>query len=88
MSRIVKSMLPFVTALLIYPMAWLHAASPQVENADADTNTVRVFIFAGQSNMVGSDSKVEDIKRFRRSPVWTSRRTRSCSLTTSDVRTS
>ena len=25
---------------------------------------VRVFIFAGQSNMVGSDSKVTDIKRF------------------------
>ena len=30
----------------------------------ADDRTVRVFIFAGQSNMVGSDSKVEDIKRF------------------------
>ena len=26
--------------------------------------TLRVFIFAGQSNMVGSDSKVKDIKRF------------------------
>lgn len=26
--------------------------------------TVRVFIFAGQSNMVGSDSKVKDIARF------------------------
>ncbi len=26
--------------------------------------TLRIFIFAGQSNMVGSDSKVEDIKRF------------------------
>jgi hypothetical protein len=26
--------------------------------------TVRVFIFAGQSNMVGSDSKATDIKRF------------------------
>jgi hypothetical protein len=25
---------------------------------------VRVFVFAGQSNMVGSDSKVEDIKNF------------------------
>ncbi|MCH8192820.1 MAG: hypothetical protein IIA65_02245 [Planctomycetes bacterium] len=33
--------------------------------AKADVNeTVRVFIFAGQSNMVGSDSKVKDIKRF------------------------
>ena len=29
-----------------------------------DDETVRVFIFAGQSNMVGSDSKVKDIKRF------------------------
>ena len=26
--------------------------------------TLRVFIFAGQSNMVGSDSKVQDIKNF------------------------
>ena len=32
-------------------------------NAD-DDKTLRVFIFAGQSNMVGSDSKVKDIKRF------------------------
>ncbi|MFT6619338.1 MAG: hypothetical protein ACJASX_002237, partial [Limisphaerales bacterium] len=30
----------------------------------ADDKTLRVFIFAGQSNMVGSDSKVDDIKRF------------------------
>jgi hypothetical protein len=29
-----------------------------------DNTTVRVFIFAGQSNMVGSDSKIEDIGRF------------------------
>ena len=29
-----------------------------------DDQTVRVFVFAGQSNMVGSDSHVEDIKRF------------------------
>ena len=29
-----------------------------------ENKTVRVFIFAGQSNMVGSDSKVEDIHRF------------------------
>ena len=29
-----------------------------------DKKTLRVFIFAGQSNMVGSDSKVKDIKRF------------------------
>jgi hypothetical protein len=29
-----------------------------------DETTLRVFIFAGQSNMVGSDSKVQDIQRF------------------------
>jgi hypothetical protein len=29
-----------------------------------DDTTLRVFIFAGQSNMVGSDSKVSDIQRF------------------------
>jgi hypothetical protein len=33
------------------------------DNSD-DNKTVRVFIFAGQSNMVGSDSKVKDIERF------------------------
>jgi len=30
----------------------------------SDDPTVRVFIFAGQSNMVGSDSRVQDIKRY------------------------
>ena len=29
-----------------------------------DNKTLRVFIFAGQSNMVGADSKVKDIRRF------------------------
>ncbi len=32
--------------------------------AQEDTETVRVFVFAGQSNMVGADSKVKDIRRF------------------------
>lgn len=32
--------------------------------AQQDDQTIRVFIFAGQSNMVGSDSRVEDIQRF------------------------
>ena len=32
--------------------------------ADTDTKTLRVFIFAGQSNMVGTHSKVADIQRF------------------------
>ena len=34
-----------------------------VSRADDDT-TLRVFIFGGQSNMVGSDSKVRDIQEF------------------------
>ncbi|MFP6667613.1 MAG: sialate O-acetylesterase [Pirellulales bacterium] len=29
-----------------------------------DNKTVRIFIFAGQSNMVGSDSKVKDIRQY------------------------
>ena len=29
-----------------------------------EDEVVRVFIFAGQSNMVGSDSKAQDIQRF------------------------
>lgn len=33
-------------------------------SADTDTRTLRVFIFAGQSNMVGTHSRVADIKRF------------------------
>lgn len=32
--------------------------------ADADTKTPRVFIFAGQSNMVGTYCRVTDIERF------------------------
>ena len=35
-----------------------------VRCADTGTKTVRVFIFAGQSNMVGTHSKVEHIERF------------------------
>jgi hypothetical protein len=41
----------------------LSLVSPLLAQAE-DNKTVRVFIFAGQSNMVGSDSKVKDIKRF------------------------
>jgi hypothetical protein len=40
----------------------LFASLPSLQ-ADDDT-TLRVFIFAGQSNMVGSDSKTKDIGRF------------------------
>ena len=40
------------------------ARCAKLSKADADTKTLRVFIFAGQPNMVGSDSKVMDIKLF------------------------
>lgn len=43
--------------------AFTHQVS-RAELPDDDTETVRVFIFAGQSNMVGSDSKAKDIMRF------------------------
>ena len=33
-------------------------------SAEDDDKTLRVFIFAGQSNMEGADSKVKDIERF------------------------
>ena len=51
-----KHILTFIAALLLIPLA--------AHCADADMKTLRVFIFAGQSNMVGSDSKAKDIKRF------------------------
>lgn len=46
----------FLAALLLLPIA--------ARSADTDTKTLRVFIFAGQSNMVGTHSKVQDINRF------------------------
>lgn len=46
-----------ITAVLVLSMA-------SALFAQEDDRTVRVFIFAGQSNMVGSDSRVEDIQRF------------------------
>jgi len=45
-----------MTALLLMPKGPCRA--------DDDTKAVRVFIFAGQSNMVGSDSKAGDIRRY------------------------
>lgn len=48
-------------ALLLAPLV---ARCAEPSKADADTKTLRVFIFAGQSNMVGSDSKVKDIRLF------------------------
>ena len=59
-----KYILTLVAALLLAPVAALCAETTKAAERDADTKTLRVFVFAGQSNMVGSDSKVKDIKRF------------------------
>ncbi len=39
-------------------------ACPASLRAEEDEKTLRVFIFAGQSNMVGADSRAADIARF------------------------
>ena len=56
MKPIQQRILTLLAALVLIPVA--------ARCADADTKTLRVFIFAGQSNMEGADSKVKDIKRF------------------------
>ena len=53
------SLLPVFTLLMASVLA--HGTEATKSN---EQKTLRVFIFAGQSNMVGSDSKVQDIKRF------------------------
>ena len=55
-----KALLPLLASLFLAPAA----PAAGTTKADSDTKTLRVFIFAGQSNMVGSDSKVADINRF------------------------
>ena len=55
-----KHILSLVAALLTA----LSTGTTNAAERDADTKPVRVFIFAGQSNMVGSDSKAQDVKRF------------------------
>jgi len=51
----------FLRILMLAPVA---AHGADTTKADAETKTLRVFIFAGQSNMEGADSKVKDIQRF------------------------
>ena len=51
----------YSTIVLLF--LWPLVLSLQAQQNNVD-ETLRVFIFAGQSNMVGSDSKVKDIKRF------------------------
>ncbi|HJN12979.1 MAG TPA: sialate O-acetylesterase [Pirellulaceae bacterium] len=54
MKNTIRNMFRWIAVSLLFSAA-----------ACADDNkAVRVFIFAGQSNMVGSDSKVKDINRF------------------------
>ena len=48
---------------IVFLFLWPLILSLQAQQNN-DDETLRVFIFAGQSNMVGSDSKVKDIKRF------------------------
>jgi len=54
-----KKTLTILAAILLWPLAL-----PVIAQTNDDHKTLRIFIFAGQSNMVGSDSKVKDIKRF------------------------
>ena len=49
---------------LVIFLALICALAGAVLAAESAAETVRVFIFAGQSNMVGSDLKVADIERF------------------------
>jgi hypothetical protein len=56
-----KDILTVLAALLLGPMGGQCADTTK---GDADTKTTRVFIFAGQSNMEGADSKATDIHRF------------------------
>ena len=50
--------------LIIACLLSFFSAIPLTTRGQQDDTTLRVFIFAGQSNMVGSDSKVKDIRRF------------------------
>lgn len=53
---------PLFTIVLFFCFGGI--VQPLFAEAKAENETLRVFIFAGQSNMVGSDSKVKDIYRF------------------------
>ncbi len=55
---------PCFLSVLAYCLLFWSPTLPVSGQGNEDHETLRVFIFAGQSNMVGSDSKVGDIKRF------------------------
>ncbi len=50
-------------ARLLVVLLWMLGCGGSLR-AQGDDRTLRVFIFAGQSNMVGSDSRVRDIGKF------------------------
>ena len=52
-----KLSLPLLITLLLFSVASAHGD-------DIDLKTIRAFIFAGQSNMVGTHARVADIQRF------------------------
>ena len=54
-KKIINCHLVFFSSLLSFQ---------PLTNGDESEEPLKVFIFAGQSNMVGSDSKVKDIQRF------------------------
>jgi len=58
------SKLAFLVVSFFVVVATLRANPSHKKELAEDTETLRVFIFAGQSNMVGSDSKAKDIQRF------------------------
>ena len=64
MTRKTSAFIAF--ALLLFNLVGMPLAAKEKD----DQKTLRVFIFAGQSNMVGSDSKVQDIKRFPHLSAW------------------
>lgn len=50
--------------LFVFVAVFVAWAGGGALRAQEDDKTLRVFVFAGQSNMVGSDSHVADIARF------------------------
>lgn len=65
MDKLHRSLRPLGLLFVIVSFfASAHGSVPLSADAAENAKTVRVFIFAGQSNMVGADSKVRDIDRF------------------------
>lgn len=66
-----RSFMKFIKSPVLYLSLLLNAflfgaigTAAEPLNQNDDQKVTRVFIFAGQSNMVGSDSRVKDIQRF------------------------